>query len=88
MPNAVNNLNKNQATGKEKRIIILEDVVSQQEQTYHSGWVSLALVLFAGPMMDFQWAIALLRARVRAMMGPELMKAVKLGKKNFPYWSA
>lgn len=45
-------------------------------------------MLFTGPIMDFQWAIALSRARVRATMGPELMKAVKLGKKSFPYWSA
>lgn len=57
-------------------------------QTDHSGWVSLALMLLTGPMMDFQWAIALSWAKVAAMIGPELMKAVKLGKKSFPYWSA
>lgn len=59
-----------------------------RDDTDHSGWVSLALALLTGPMMDFQWAIALLHASIKATMGPELMKAVKLGKKCFPYSSA
>ncbi|TNN58451.1 hypothetical protein EYF80_031342 [Liparis tanakae] len=42
-------------------------------------------MLLTGPMMDFQWAMALSRVRVRAMMGPELMKAAKLEKKGLPY---
>jgi hypothetical protein len=39
-------------------------------------------------MIVFQWAIAWSLARARAMMGPELMKAVRLGKNSFPYCSA
>lgn len=52
--------------------------------TYQSGWVSLALALFVGPMRNFQNAIASSRARVRAKIGPEHMKAVKLGKPAVP----
>lgn len=56
--------------------------------TNQSGWVSLALMLFVGPMRNFQNAIASSRARVKARMGPEHMKAVKLGKLGVPYSSA
>lgn len=55
---------------------------------YQSGWVSLALMQFVGPIRYFQNAIASSRARVKAKIGPEHMKAVKLGKFAVPYSSA
>lgn len=45
-------------------------------------------MIFVGPIRYFQNAIASSRARVKAKIGPEHIKAVKLGKFAVPYSSA
>lgn len=62
--------------------------ICKHVKTDLSGWVFLAMILLLGPMRCFQWDIASSRARTMAIVGPELMKAVNLGKWGVPYWSA
>lgn len=62
--------------------------ICKYAKIYLSGCVFLAITLLAGPMRRFQCATASSLARTMAITGPELMKAVKLGKWGVPYWSA